>query len=256
RRRDLDQGEPLRALLAVIEGELAALEADIDGLYNNWFIETCDEWVVPYIADLLGVRGLSDQESIVFSQRARIANTLRYRRRKGTLGALQGLIRDVTGWSAHPVEFFELLGATQNIEHLRPGKGALADLGALTDPGLLGGPFDITAHTVEVGDIRYSDGRHNIDNLGVFLWRLKSYAVRDSPVAAVVDPSDGRYTFAPSGHDLRLFTRPVSGEEADRALALDNAAVEASQPGPIRARAFFDDLSEYRQAMGPASEPV
>ena len=56
RNRDLEQGEPLRALLAVVEGELERIEADTAVLYDNWFIETCDEWVVPYIGDLLGVR--------------------------------------------------------------------------------------------------------------------------------------------------------------------------------------------------------
>ena len=41
--RDVDQGEPLRALLAVIEGELERIEANTSVLYDNWFIETCDE---------------------------------------------------------------------------------------------------------------------------------------------------------------------------------------------------------------------
>ena len=58
RQRDAAGGEPLRALLAVIEDELGLLDATLRGLYDNWFIETCDEWVVPYIGDLLDVRGL------------------------------------------------------------------------------------------------------------------------------------------------------------------------------------------------------
>lgn len=83
--RDSAQGEPLRTLLAVIEGELEQIEADVEGLYDNWFIETCDEWAIPYIADLLGVRLLhSVNTDGSFSQRAYVANTLRYRRRKGT----------------------------------------------------------------------------------------------------------------------------------------------------------------------------
>ena len=63
RQRDAVQGESLRAFLAVIESELQVIEADIDGLYDNWFIETCDEWVVPYIGDLLGIGGLGAAES-------------------------------------------------------------------------------------------------------------------------------------------------------------------------------------------------
>ena len=56
--RDTDEGEPLRALLAVLETELDTIEKDIANLYDNWFIETCQDWVVPYIGDLLDVREL------------------------------------------------------------------------------------------------------------------------------------------------------------------------------------------------------
>ena len=65
RLRDASDGKSaLRALLAIIESEYQALEDDIGGLYDDWFIETCAEWVVPYIGDLLGVR----VESGMFAQ--------------------------------------------------------------------------------------------------------------------------------------------------------------------------------------------
>src|ERR671924_2151392 len=95
RLRDASQGEALRALLGVIESELKLLEEDISRLYDNWFIETCEEWVVPYIGDLLGVRGLIPVQKAAFSQRALVANTLGYRRRKATSAMLGQLARDV-----------------------------------------------------------------------------------------------------------------------------------------------------------------
>ena len=107
RQRDAAQGQPLRALLAVMEEQLLAIEADVDRLYDNWFIETCDEWVVPYIADLLGIRGLEDEKYIAMSQRSRVANTIRYRRRKGTLATMEQAILDATGWHVRAVEFFK-----------------------------------------------------------------------------------------------------------------------------------------------------
>ena len=76
RLRDAAQGEPLRALLAVIESELEAVEADTARLYDNWFIETCDEWTVPYIGDLLGVRPIRPIPSAGVSTRAWVATTL------------------------------------------------------------------------------------------------------------------------------------------------------------------------------------
>src|SRR5262245_31552020 len=54
--RDAERGYPLRALLAVIAEQVNIVEADISRLYDNWFIETCADWVVPYIGDLVGYR--------------------------------------------------------------------------------------------------------------------------------------------------------------------------------------------------------
>ena len=72
------QRGPLKALISVIAEQVDVVEADIAKLLENWFIETCDEWVIPYIGDLLGVRGLhSVGTRAVFTQRGRVANTLR-----------------------------------------------------------------------------------------------------------------------------------------------------------------------------------
>ena len=54
RMRDHEQGEPLRALLEVISEQVEVVEGDIGRLYDNWFIETCEDWLVPYIGDLVG----------------------------------------------------------------------------------------------------------------------------------------------------------------------------------------------------------
>ncbi len=54
RQRDAEQGWPLQALLRVITEQVNVVEDDIAQLYENWFIETCQDWVVPYIGDLIG----------------------------------------------------------------------------------------------------------------------------------------------------------------------------------------------------------
>src|SRR5690242_6345489 len=106
---DGEQGGPLKALLSVVAGEIAVLEDNLAQLYDDQFIETCAEWVVPYLGDLLGARGLQAIAPGMFSQRAFVANTLAYRRRKGTAVMLEQLARDITGWDARVVEFFLLL---------------------------------------------------------------------------------------------------------------------------------------------------
>ena len=86
-------------MLAVIAEQVAVLEEDLEQLYDDQFIETCAEWVVPYIGDLVGTRGLFVLPNVTkFSQRAQVANTMAYRRRKGTAAVLEQLARDVTAW--------------------------------------------------------------------------------------------------------------------------------------------------------------
>ena len=53
-------GQAARALLQVIGEQVDLVEEDIAQLYDNWFIETCEDWVVPYIADLVGYRPVLD----------------------------------------------------------------------------------------------------------------------------------------------------------------------------------------------------
>src|ERR671932_436736 len=78
RQRDIQNGKPLEALLGIIAEQVEVLENDIACLYENHFIETCDEWVVPYIGDLVAARILRHIENATVSQRAWVANTNAY----------------------------------------------------------------------------------------------------------------------------------------------------------------------------------
>lgn len=248
--RDAEQGEPLRALLAVIETELAALETDIGDLYENWFVETCEEWVVPYIGDLLGVRLLHAVQSAgIYTLRPYVANTLAYRRRKGTAFVLEQLARDVTGWPARAVEFFQLLCTTQHLNHLRPANLCPLDLRDPNPLELIDGPFDRAAHT---GDVRHIDngrGRHNIPNVGLFLWRLQAYPVERGTARLIGTPADARYTFSPLGYRTPLFNQPQTETE------ISHLAEEINAPGVLRRRALHDELEAWRQALVDGEPP-
>ena len=243
RQRDAAQGEPLRALLAVIEDELRLLEGDIARLYDNWFIETCDEWIVPYLGDLLNVRGLLPVENGALSQRALVANTLGYRRRKGTAAMLEQLARDVTGWPAKVVEFFERLATTQHLNHLRPTNRGTLDLRDTDAIELLNGPFERAAHTAEVRHIDNGRGRYNVPNIGLFLWRLQSYAVTRVTPCPVATPADGRYTFNPLGIDAPLRNRPRTERE------ITQLAGEENVPGTLRRLPLYEELEALRKAL-------
>ena len=137
RLRDAGQGEPLRQLLQVIAEQVGVVEEDIAQLYENWFIETAQDWVVPYIGDLLGYTPVHEAgqpnsatpalDKILFPRRE-VANTLGARRRKGTLALLEELGRNVAGWPTRAVEFYRYLVQSQNLAHLRPLRGRSVDL--------------------------------------------------------------------------------------------------------------------------------
>ena len=239
--RDAEEDGALAALTAVLAAEADVVDRDIQGLYDDLFIETCRPWVVPYIADLLDVRGLYAVAPGTASQRAYVANTIGYRRRKGTLAVLEQLAYDVTGWRAKAVEFFQLLATTQYAKHVRLAN-VRPDLRDADGLELLDGPFARAAHSGEVRRIPSGRGRHNIPNIGLYLWRLQSYPIERGTARQIGPPVDERYTFNPLGLDEPLFNPPRTD------TAIEDLAQEIDVPVELRRRALFDELEARRQA--------
>jgi hypothetical protein len=180
RLRDAQQGGPLQALLGLMATQGRLVEEDIGQLLEDWFIETCDEWVVPYIGELVGVRGLRELgEEAPFSRRALVANVIAYRRRKGTVPVIEQLVLDSAGWPASASEAFLQMGWTQHLNHVRLAAdqppGGSADLRNATALQTLGGAFDPLAYSADLRSIVLGRGRWNLPHLAVFAWRLQSY---------------------------------------------------------------------------------
>ena len=171
----------MRALIDVIASQVAVLEEDIDGLYDDQFIETCAPWVAPYIGDLIGYHTLYGLTDKIGSPRAEVANTIAFRRRKGTASMLEQLARDVTGWDARAVEFFQLLATTQYMNHIRPQNVVWVNMRDHARLATIATPFDTAAHTADVRRIARRRGRFNIPNVGIYLWRIKDYELSNSP---------------------------------------------------------------------------
>ena len=209
--RDVEQDGVLRELVDVLTTQINVLAESLEQAYDDQFIETCTAWVAPYIGDLVGYRTLHGVVPQVASPRADVANTIRYRRRKGTVGVLEQLARDVTGWPSHAVEFFQLLVTTQYMNHIRPQAAATADLRSAARLELAGafqaGAFDGFAHTGEMRRISSRSGRYNIPNIGLFLWRVQALQLSESPLVDA-DGSGLRYRFDPLGTDKPLFAGP------------------------------------------------
>jgi hypothetical protein len=196
RTRDAERGYPLRDLVTILASQSEVVERDIARLYDNHFIETCEPSLVPYLGGLIGVRALPP---LGRNGRAEVANTIRYRRRKGTAAVLEDLARDVTGWPAHAVEFFELLPTTQYMNHLRLHRPRTPDLRQADALDHVNRAFDTAAHTVDVRHIASRRGKHNIPNVGLYLFRLGAQPLQLVQPTPIGDPADARYTFSTIG---------------------------------------------------------
>src|SRR5262245_61499399 len=234
--RDVDEGEPLPELLALITGQVGILEEDLEQLYDNQFIETCAPWVLPYIGDLIGYRSLHPIGPDQFTPRAEVANTIGYRRRKGTASVLEQLARDVTGWNARAVEFFQLIAWTQFMNHIRRTNFYAPDLREWEPLERLGTAFETTAHTVDVRHVERGEGKYNIPNIGIFLWRLNAFRLRSSPAVPV---DTRRFLFSPLGANTPLFTRPQTEK------SITHLAEPINVPEPISRRVLDAYLGNY-----------
>jgi hypothetical protein len=246
RLRDAEQGEPLRALLQVVSEQVNLVEADIARMYDNWFIETCEDWVVPYLGDLIGYSQVTEASNLVM--RRDLANTLGYRRRKGTLALLELLAMDTAQWPARAVEFFPRLAQNQHLTHQHArhlNRGQLVDLRQPRRLQWLNGPFDRHAHTADVRLInsplaslrKPPQAWYNIANVALFVWRLRSYSVTQTPAL----PLDQRncYSFSTLGNNAPLFSRWQPQEDPGE------IAGRAHVPAPITRLEFSDDGGKH-----------
>ena len=262
RMRDSDRGEPLRALLQVMAEQVNLVEDNIGRLYDNWFIETCEDWVVPYIADLVGHRPVHEAgepgdvssaqgraRNRILVPRREVANTIRNRRRKGTLALLEQIAVDVAGWPARAVEFQRLLAQTQSLRHLHLERGHTVEVRAGDVLELEGGAFDELAHTVDVRRIlsRYMEGRFNIPSVGLLVWRLRSYSITYAPAHCLEAVGPHVYMFSALGNDTPLVVRPRAEEDSA------TIATELNLPVPIRRRAFSAPRADGRAPTVGAS---
>ena len=254
RTADARNGLPLQTLMQVISGQYAIVEDNIRQLYDDEFIETCARWVIPYVGDLVGSSPVYEIGAASQGRRAEVANTIGYRRRKGTLLALEQVCMDVSGMPAVAIEFFRRLVTNQSMRHLRPTNAATVDLrcGAVLDH--IGSAFDTLSRTIDVRRIAprvraaispdptplditlHGGGKYNVPDIGVYLWRWKNYPVMDAPAFSV---DARRYMFSPLGQNMPLFSDPPPRK------SFAGLMTRLDVPQPIRRREFLENPSSF-----------
>jgi hypothetical protein len=203
----------LADLVGVLADQMDVLSEELAQLYDDQFIDTAAPWVAPYLGEVVGYRPIHDVSPNVASPRAEVANTVGYRRRKGTAAVIEQVAADVTGWSARVVESFETLVATQYMNHPRPLAQASPDQHDHAMLGWIraqGGAFDDLARTADVRRVDAAKparpGRYGIRKIAIFLWRAEAVTVTRSPL--VHHGESRRFRFDPLGADLQLFAVP------------------------------------------------
>ena len=210
----------LREIVEILARQAAIARRSIDRLWEDAFIELCDDWAIPYIGDLVGTRLVNELNRR--GRRLDVARTIFYRRRKGTLLVLERLTQDITNWEGTVVESFRRLGRTRHgldpepIELLgslsQTPAGGWANLRAARGANLVDSPFDEFAHTPDFRQLRGQLGRYNIPKLNFHLYRLLPFEVK---FATPANLENGRFTFDPSGRDIPLF-RPDRRRASDQ----------------------------------------
>ena len=241
---------PLRELVNRIGAQAATVRRSIDRLWEDQSIESCDDWVISYIGDLVATNLVASLSAR--GQRLDVAKTIYYRRRKGTVAILEEIAYDVTGWDVRVVEFFRRLGRTRHSldpaiqdpsadpadDHtlqLAQGLvgywtsthiGGWADLRNAYGASRAQSPFGVSPapyppsafdefyHTADFRAGRGRSGWYKIANLGVFVWRLKNFSVdQTTPVQ-----NGNCYTFDPTGRDVPLFAASSRASSTARPL--------------------------------------
>ena len=257
--RDAETGGLLRALLEAVAGELAVVEDDVQRLYDSWFVETCPEWVVPYLADLVGLVGLPGDLGAGtgggVSRRAVVANTVAYRKRKGTVAVIEQVVRDVTGWPTRAVEEYRLLAATTHVNHVhleRPALISVRDAASaeLESPRLAGGSLTRFAHTGEVRSIDPGTtggrGRFGIRGIAVVVFPAQVHDATRVPARRLTDA----WSVHPLGAEAPLFAVPTTEE------AIEHLAAESDLPVPLRPRRLLAALVAARAGLPGETLPL
>jgi hypothetical protein len=252
RLRDSENGHPLRELLRAISGQVGEFLAEIGQLNDNWFIETCDDDLVPYFAGLVGLSlGASLGASPVAAsargnavwRRREVANAISDRRRKGSFSVLEQLALDATGWPARAVEVGALAMVTQSLRFTDVVDRRLPDTAEVEALEQLGTPMSVAAPLTDVRRLgsHRTPGTFAHNGVAVWLWRLVAERVTRAPAATVEE--EGNYTFDQLGRKLALAVVP-----APRAAAAPPAS-DLDVATEISRRALELRLEDY---YGPA----
>ncbi len=224
--RTKDKNRYLEKFLMTIGEQAGNIREDIDKLWYNFFIDTCEDWAIPYIGSLIGANLLSDDP---IRNRIDVRNTIGWRKSKGTIKTIQEVASFTSGWGTRTREFFENLVWCQNINHIKPNNLATPDLRNMLLLERLNSGLDQACYIPDIRNPSQPFGKYNIKNVGFFLSRLKIYPVTKSEPYA--HDNDSRFHFEPMERDSQLYDGSTGERIGVQEFALEPYGYFATDKG-------------------------
>ena len=199
----------LRRLLEVLAAPLAVLRQSIQELHADLFVDSADDRMVPYLAEMVGA-------SLVFpdaeSNRRDVRAIVGWRRRKGTPAALEEMGGELTGQSVVLQEGWKRIQLAQDLDLVRPDRVAV-DLRPAVVAEQASGPLDALHHTVDVRRISATTGRRHPRHVAHWLHPTITFPLREATAAErSLEDSDRRFAFDPLGVRRPLRARRIEGD--------------------------------------------
>jgi hypothetical protein len=199
----------LKSLLEVLAAPLAVLRQSIHELHADLFIDTADDRIIPYLAEMVGT-------DLVFpdaaSNRRDVRGTVGWRRRKGTPAALEEMGGELTGQPVVLQEGWKRIQLTQDLDLVRLER-VVPDL----RPGIVAeqatGPLDALFHTVDIRPISTTTGRRHPRHVAHWLHPTVTFPLAEATAADRSVPDfDVRYAIDPLGVRRPLRARRLAGD--------------------------------------------
>jgi hypothetical protein len=206
--------DELLQLLEVLAAPLAIARQSIEELHADLFIDSADDWVLRYLAEMVGTTLIFPDSD---SNRRDIRSTVAFRRRKGTPLMLQDMGETLTGQMVMTQEGWRLVQMTQDLNLLRPDR-VIPDIRPAILAETESGPLCSTPHLPDIRAISLATGIFHPKHVAHWAHPTVLFPLDEGFAFDLRDPvtdPDLRFAFHPLGIFLPLRARRPSASASE-----------------------------------------
>lgn len=197
-------GDLLR-FLRVLAAPLAVVRQSIEELHADLFIDTADDSMLALLAEMVGTTLLLPDPD---ANRRDVRGTVGWRRRKGTVSALQELSEELSDQLVVTHEGWKRVMVSQDLriligQDLHPARSErqIPDIRSPLLPEIASGPLDELHHAVDLRSISRRTGRYHPKHIVHWVHPTRTFPLRGAVPRLWGDPASGhpdhRFVFLP-----------------------------------------------------------